>query len=240
LSTWTFSERRAVLAKSVLFSALAPEDLDRVLALCRTRHLEADEILCQRGDPADHVFAILEGRVRVVAQSEDGREVVLRTLGRGEVCGELGLLHQGRRTATMIADAPCDLLALPGRAFLSLLETRPRACIALLGALSHLISELTEQLSDFVFLGLASRLAKTLLDLSRQHGRETREGLRIERHLSQQDLATFVGTSRESVNKQLRLWESDGIVEVGRAMITIRRLDVLRRIAGEDEVSRPV
>lgn len=225
-----------MLAKSVLFSALAPDDLGRVLALCRTRRLGAEEILCQRGDLADQVFAILDGRVRVVAQAEDGREVVLRTLGRGEVCGELGVLNQGRRTATMIADAPTELLALPGREFLSLLATRPKACIALLGALSHRIGELTEELSDFVFLSLPSRLAKKLIEVGRDHGRPTPEGLRIE-GLSQHDLATFVGTTRESVNKQLNLWAADGIVRMGRAALTVRRPDLLRRIAGDDDES---
>jgi CRP-like cAMP-binding protein len=235
VSPWTDAERQALLAKSVLFSALAPDDLKRVLSLCRTRRLGASETLCHRGDPADHVFAILEGRVRVVAHSEDGREVVLRIQGRGEVCGELGLLHQGRRTATMVAETPCELLALPRREFLSLLETRPRACIALLGALSERISKLTDQLTDFVFLSLPSRLAKMLLELARADVQKTPEGLPIVRRLSQQALADRVGKTRESVNKQLRLWEEDGIVDVERTKLTIRRLDVLRRIAGEDE-----
>lgn len=228
-----------MLAKSELFSALDPDDLDRVLALCHTRRLRADEILCQRGDPADHVYAILDGRVRVVAQAEDGREVVLRTLGRGEVCGELGVLLQGRRTATMIADVPCELLALPGRQFLALLESRPKTCIVLLGALAARIGKLTDELSDLVFLSLPSRLAKKLLDLARDHGRTTPEGLRIE-GLSQHDLATFVGTTRESVNKQLKLWKEDSLVEMGRAAVTIRQLDVLRRIAGDPDESDPV
>jgi len=234
VSTRTDASRRAVLAKSELFAALAPEDLDRVLALCRPRKLEAEEILCQAGDPADHVYAILEGRVRVVAQSEDGREVVLRTLGRGEVCGELGVLHAGRRTATMIADTGCELLALPGRQFLALLESRPKAAIALLGALADRIGELTRELSDFVFLSLPSRLAKKLLELAEDHGRSTPEGLRLE-GLSQHDLASFVGTSRESVNKQLKLWKAEAIVERGRAAVTLRRPDVLRRIAGHED-----
>lgn len=233
------ANRRAVLAKTDLFGALAPDDLDRVVALCRTRRLGAEEILCHRGDSADHVYAILEGHVRVVAQAEDGREVVLRTLGRGDVCGELGLLHEGRRTATMIADEPSELLALPGRPFLSLLESRPKACIALLSALSHRIGELTNQLSDLVFLSLPSRLAKKLIDLARDQGRATPEGIRIE-GLSQHDLATFVGTTRESVNKQLQLWKADGLVALGRAAVTIRRPDVLRRIAGEVDDSGPV
>lgn len=226
--------RRALLATSELFAALAPEDLDRVLALCRPRRLRAEEILCQRGDPADHVYAILEGRLRVVAQAEDGREVVLRTLGRGEVCGELGVLTAGRRTATMIADVPCELLALPGRQFLALLESRPKAAIALLGALAGRIADLTRELADFVFLSLPSRLAKKLLDLAEHQGHDTPEGLRLE-GLSQHDLASFVGTSRESVNKQLKLWKAEGIVERGRAAVTLRRLDVLKSIAGNDD-----
>ena len=168
---------RALLARSRFFAALDAVDLDRVLALARRRRLDSGEILLNLGDEADSVYAILRGRVRVVSPAEDGREVLLRILQAGEIFGELGLFHGGRRTASIVASEPCELLVIGRHAFLGLIEQHPRLAIGLLSALSARIGELTEQLSDFALHSLPVRLARRILKLAEIYGQVTADGL---------------------------------------------------------------
>jgi len=227
--------QRALLARSPLFAPLSAADLDRILALARPKRLDAEQVLFSRGDVAESVYAIVSGRIHVVSTSEEGKEVVLRILRAGDVFGELGLLHGGHRTATVIAAEPCELLSIGRRDFLSLLESDARFSIQLLTVLAERIGDLTDQLSDFVFHGLPVRLAKRLIELAETYGRETKEGLRIEAKLSQQDLANLVGTSRESVNKQLRAWEDDGWVRLDHGEVIVVRRDELQELAGDPD-----
>ena len=223
-------DSRTLLARSLLFRSLDGPDLARVLALARIRDLAPDETLFRRGDPADAVYAVLRGSVRVVTASDDGREVTLRILEAGQVFGELGVLHQGLRTATIVAGEDCGVLAIGRREFLALLEQRPKLAIQLLGALAARIDELTAELSDLFFLGLPARLAKKLLELARLYGEPAGEGVRIAHRVSQQDLAKLAGASREGVNKQLRTWELQGVIEVRRWQVTLRRPAILEEL----------
>jgi CRP-like cAMP-binding protein len=234
MSPPVIASRRALLARSPLFEPLAEKDLDRLLQVASTKRLTAEQVLFQRGDKAESVYAIVSGRVRVVSTSDDGKEVVLRMLRAGDVFGELGLLHDGRRTATVIAVEPCELISIGRRDFLALLESDARVSIPLFAVLAERIADLTDQLSDLVFHGLPVRLAKRLIQLAESYGHETKDGVFIDAKLSQQDLANLVGTSRESVNKQLRAWEQDGWLRVERGGVLLLRKDELKEIAGND------
>jgi CRP-like cAMP-binding protein len=235
VSPTDLAARRALLARSPLFAPLAARDLDRILQLARAKRLESGQVLFQKGDPAESVYAIVSGRVRVVSTSDDGKEVVLRILRGGDVFGELGLLHDGHRTATVIGAEPCELLSIGRRDFLSLVESDARVTIPLLAVLAERIADLTDQLSDLVFHGLPVRLAKRLIELAEGYGRETAEGVLIEAKLSQQDLANLVGTSRESVNKQLRAWEEGGWLRVERGGVLLLRREKLEELARDGE-----
>jgi CRP-like cAMP-binding protein len=224
---------RDVLSRSLLFRALAPVDLDRILALGRRCSLCPGETLFRRGDPADAVYAVLRGSVRVVTSSEDGREVTLRILPAGEVFGELGLLHQGQRTATIVAGEDCELLWIGRGPFLALLEQQPKTAVQLLGALAGRIDELTAELSDLAFRDVPGRLAKRVLELARAYGEPSGAGIRIAKRISQEDLAHLVSASRESINKQLRAWEGAGVIEIRRWALTLLRPEVLQRLLEE-------
>ncbi len=225
-------EVRAVLARSPLFSALPAADVDRVVALARRRRLDEGEILFHRGEETDSVYAILRGRVRVVSPGEDGREVVLRILQPGEILGEISVFYGGRRTASIVAAEPCELLVIGRRAFLELIEQHPRLATGLLAALAERVAELTEQLSDFALNSLPVRLARRILELAEIYGKATPGGLRIDAGISQQDLASWVGTTREAVNKHLRAWATRGVIRLDRAAVTILRREELERLAG--------
>ena len=94
------------------------------------------------------------------------------------------------------------------------------------------LRRISEFVEDTVFLDLPTRLAKKLLSLAASYGKPVGEGLRIDVKLSQQELGTMVGTTRESVNKQLRAWRAQGILTSEGGFLVIRRRPELERLAG--------
>jgi len=157
--------------------------------------------------------------------SVDGRQVVLTTFREGDVFGEIALLDGKDRTADAVAQTDCELLVIERRSFVPFLMSNPEVALRLLAVLCERLRRTTEQVEDMLFRDLPSRLAKKLLSLAAASGERSERGLRIATRLSQRELGTMVGMSRESVNKQLRQWQGDGIIasEHGCILLTDER-----------------
>jgi CRP/FNR family cyclic AMP-dependent transcriptional regulator len=224
--------RRGLLQKVPLFSGLAPDRLEVLVEATTTRRLGAREELFHKGDEAAQVYVVASGRLKVVTTSAGGDEVLLAILDEGEVVGELPLLTGGRRTANVVALEASELLALARRDFLRFLRDRPEAAIELMVVLAERLVRITEFAEDALFLALPARLAKKLLHLADRYGEAGAGGTRIDLRLSQGELADLVGTTRESINKQIRAWSETGIVRMERGEITILDAGRLERFAG--------
>lgn len=213
--------RRELLASVPIFSGLGERELDLLLEVTTTRRLKAKDVLFRKGDAGNQLYAVLRGRLKILAAGADGKEVMFRINGPGEVIGEIALMDSNPRSATVVAIEACELLTLHRRDLIPFLEKHPKVTIELAGILAGRLRALSEHTEDALFLTLPSRLAKTLLQLSATYGQETDDGRLIDVRLPQQDLADLVGTTRESVNKQLRSWEEEGLVKLERTRITI-------------------
>jgi CRP/FNR family cyclic AMP-dependent transcriptional regulator len=224
---------KAALAQHFLLKDLSPADLERVGEIATTRWYESGQPVFMKGDPGTAMMAVLSGRIRICAYSADGREVILNVISPGEVFGEIALIDGGERTADAFAMEPTELLSLSRRDFLPYLERNPTVCIKLLMILCQRLRSTSEQLEDFNFLDLRCRLAKRLLYLSALHGQATAKGIHIAVRLPQHLLASMIGTSREAVNKQLRIWEEEGLIDVGRGSITILDRDGLVAVVND-------
>ncbi|MGH0031038.1 MAG: Crp/Fnr family transcriptional regulator [Myxococcota bacterium] len=224
-------ERRRVLANVGLFSHLDDAELDALLQVTSSRRLAEGEVLFRKGDPGRQLHGVVEGRLKISSSNPDGKEVVFGLSDPGDVTGEIALLDAGPRSATVVALAPTELLTLDRRDFLPFLESHPKVAIRLAEILAARLRRLSELAEDSVLLALSPRLAKKLVALARSYGRETPEGTRIELKLSQQTLGEMVGTSRESINKQLRAWASAGLVTVGPGRVTVCDLERLESLA---------
>jgi CRP-like cAMP-binding protein len=224
--------RRELIQKIPLFARLAAAQLEALVAATTLRRLGTREPLYHKGDPAAQVYVVVSGRLKVTSTSKEGDEVVLNLLDAGEVVGELPLLVGGQRTASVTALEPTELLVLERREFLRFLREHPDAAVELLAVLAERVVRLSEYVEDTVFLGVAARIAKKLLLLAEQFGDEDDASVRVALRLSQGELANFVGTSRETVNKQIRAWSEDGILDMESGSITIHKRDELERLAG--------
>jgi CRP-like cAMP-binding protein len=223
--------RRDLLAGISVFSSLEDDDLDRLVEITTLKQLQAKQTLFRKGDTAVALYGVMKGRLKASAAGADGKEVVFGLMDPGEVIGEIALLDSEPRSATVVAMEKAELLCLDRRDFLPFLEKHPGVAIELATVLASRLRKLSEVMEDTLFLTLPSRLAKKILALANAYGRETEDGIVIQLKLPQQELGELVGTSRESINKQLRAWVEEGVVRVDRGYITVCRKDALEHLA---------
>lgn len=228
-------EKRELLGRGLLFSRLAPEEIDEIASLAVTRRYDKEQVIFTKGEPSNRLFAVLRGRVRVVTYSDEGNELVFRIIEPGEVFGEIGLLDGKERTATAIAHEASEIDVIDRKSFLRLLERHPGLTIKLLSAFAGRLRTTSELLEDTLFLNVPARLAKKLLELADSYGRETPEGTRIGISLPQHLLGHLIGTSRVSVNQQLGLWRERGWIRVERSTVTLVARDELQGVADRSD-----
>jgi CRP-like cAMP-binding protein len=222
---------RQVVRRSRLFERLGDSEIDAILAHATVaRQAEGDQIFA-KGDPGNSMMAVLKGRVVISAPSPDGRQVVLTVMREGDLLGEIALLDGNERTADATAASDCELLVVPRRSLLALLERRPDVCIDLLILLCERLRRTNEQVEDLAFLDLEARIAKVLVRLSEESGGEDRSSTKpIGVKISQRALGERVGGSRESVNKHLQDWKRSGIIAIEKGAIVIRDLPALEAL----------
>lgn len=209
---------------------LPDEAFQQLRAMSAAHSYDNRQSVFLKGDEATGMFAVESGRVRIVSNSSEGKEVILREIGPGGIFGEIAVLDGGERTADAVAVGATGLLYVSRGDFLAFLENNPKLCTGLLKVVCQRLRSTSEQLEDFSFLDLQTRLAKRLLQLAGEHGETRPEGTRIGLSLSQQTLAAMMGTSREAVNKQLRQWEDAGLVALGRNSISVVDREALEQL----------
>lgn len=224
-------ERRRLLANVALFSHLEASELDELLKVTTTRHLDEGEILFRKGDPGRQLHGVVEGRLKISSSGPDGKEVIFGFSDPGDVTGEIALLDARPRSATVVAVQSSELLTLDRRDFLPFLERHPKVAIRLAELLAARLRRLSEVTEDSVLLAMRTRLAKKLVSLAGSYGRETSGGILIEIKLSQQALGDMVGTSRESINKQLRTWSQAGLIRSERNRISVLDMRAMEALA---------
>jgi CRP/FNR family transcriptional regulator/CRP/FNR family cyclic AMP-dependent transcriptional regulator len=204
-----------------LFSQLSKDDLEALAEKAQRRRFRSGQVVFYKDDAGTHFYVIMEGKVRIALPSPQGEEITLAILGPGDLFGEFSLLDGGPRSATAVAAEDVWALSVSQRDFLSWLAGRPSAAIALLRVLSRRLRRSDELLGDASFLNVPGRLAKKLLELSELYGRETPRGRPVEIRLTQEELGSTIGVTRESVNKYLRYFSSKGWVGLRKARIII-------------------
>ncbi len=204
--------KRAALLASPLFQAMKASEIDEILKLSTEKRWPRGATIFQKGDDGSSMMAVLNGRVRVSAVSADGREVTLNVINPGEIFGEIALLDGKPRSADATATEETTLLVVERKQFLPFLKQNDDLYLRLLAVLCDRLRRTSLALEGIALFDLPARLARLLLKLAEDYGRTVPEGTRIDMKLSQRDLSTLVASSRESVNKQLRIWREDGVV----------------------------
>jgi CRP/FNR family transcriptional regulator, cyclic AMP receptor protein len=197
---------------------------DDILSRAALRELRAGERLYSRGDAADGWYGVLEGAIKVCATTVDGREMVLTWLEPGTWFGEISLFDDLPRAHDGVAHTATRLLWLTPAQFADLLARHPPFCVALMRLQCQRLRLLFAAVEDLATQPIEARLARQLLGLAASYGRATGDGVAIDLHLPQEEIAQLLGASRQRVNQVLKAWERDGWLRgrYGQLLITDR------------------
>lgn len=211
--------------RDAILSGLSDSDQEIIIGLCKRRSVRTRTVIVSQGSTGRDMFIVASGSLKVSVLSGEGKEISFVVLRQGDYFGELSMIDGRRRSATVTAIEKSELLVLGHSEYQLLLRKHPHTAsqflTQMLLTLANRIRATDELYQDSVFLDVSSRLAKFLLNASSEDS-GAGNGLRqLNVKLSQYELGTMVNASRESVNKQLRDWEEQGIVDVSKGRITL-------------------
>ncbi len=209
-------------------SRLGAEQKKQFERLANEVRVRKGHIIVGQGARAADVFFVVSGQFQVLIYSKDGKEVSIRTLGAGDLFGELAALDGGRRTANVVALTSGQLLQIDGADFRRLLETSPAAAIWLVQRLAAQVRSLTERIFELSALDVRSRLHCELLRLGLMAGVNGNEA-RIVEGPTHHELANRIGTHREAVTRELRDLARRGVITQTRREFVIHNVSELSR-----------
>ncbi len=223
-------DKCAILRSHCLLGKLAPQHIDRLGACIITKSVKRGTNIFAKGNPGSSLFAITAGTVKISVPTADGKDAVFNVLGKGDIFGEVALLDGHPRTADATAITDCDLYVIERRDFLPVMREEPDIALRLIEILCSRLRQTTEQAEGAMLLDLESRLAKALMRLVDADTAGMRER---KISITQKDLGNIIGMSRESTNKQLRMWENKKWVRLERNAVVILAIDPLAAIVEE-------
>jgi CRP/FNR family transcriptional regulator, cyclic AMP receptor protein len=211
-------------------SELADDERAELEQLGSVRRYRRGDVVFHQGDDAGAVLVLLSGHVKA-GMLNDGREVILAFPGPGELLGELSAIDGHPRSGTVRAVDDVEALVIPGSAFRAFLDRRPRIALVLLCSVIARLRTADRQRVDYAVNDVVVRVAGRLVELCDRFGSE--EGTRVEIGLSitQDELASWAGASREAVAKAMALLRTLGWVQTERRRILVLDLPALRRYA---------
>jgi CRP/FNR family cyclic AMP-dependent transcriptional regulator len=196
-----------------------PEEQLRLLTTLVTRRSTTrGSIIMAAGDPTDSLYIILSGRLKVMMSDADGKEVILSILGPGEFFGEMGLIDDNPRSASVVAIEPCELLAITRRDFKKCMTDNAEMAMAVMRGLVRRLREADRKIGSLALLDVYGRVARLLLDMS-----ETVDGQKmVTKRLPKQDIAKMIGASREMVSRVMKDLQVGGFIEMRGSTILLR------------------
>lgn len=224
------TENEAIYLKQVpLFAGLADEDIRGLMALAKRRTFRSGEVIFHREDPGQVLYVIKEGKVKISLISPDGQEISLVVFGKGECFGEFAILDGLPRSADVVALEKVECYTLQRSDFHNAIMKNPKIAIQIIEVLTRRLRSTDQMVEDLIFLDVYGRVAKKLLELADTHGTKVDDGTRIDVRLTQQEIASMVGASRESVNKVMGYFTDKNFISTDKYKITLHRISDLER-----------
>lgn len=219
-----------LLSGSQLFASFSDDALGELATHAVIRKAPEKDVIFEKGMPGNEMFAIIQGRVKISAFSEDGKEVIFAIFESGDFFGETALLDGQPRSATCTAIEDSQMVVIERRSFIPYLERNPSLAIHLLSLLSQRLRGADGQMEEFNFFPLNVRLARKLLALAAEHGDVVGSKVVIAMNISQHELGNMVSASRESVNKQIGQWVKERLISISPRLIVIEDAKRLQKV----------
>jgi CRP-like cAMP-binding protein len=227
-----------LLKRCPLFAGLREEDLKRIRSIASIKQVGKKEILFSDGEEAKGFYVILSGKVKLYKISPEGKEQILHVVSAPDAFAEAALFLEGNYPAFAEALSDSQLLFLPKRGFIQLIEKNPQLSINMIVSLSHFLKRFASLIEELSLKEVSSRIAKYLIDLSLRSSkvdttrfREGKSPKEVELDLSKTQLASKLGTISETLSRTLGKMKARGIIDVKKNKILILNRELLEELA---------
>lgn len=201
-------ENKAFLRRVPLFSGLTEPQLEQLAAGSARRSYPKGRTIVSEGEPSQSMYILLAGRAKVQRSDSEGKEVILAVLGSGEFFGEMSLIDDAPRSASVITLEPCEFMAVSKEAFKAMLAQSPEVSMNVMRGLVRRLREADKKIETLALLDVYGRVARVLLDFSELVGGERI----VKNKLPRQEIAKMIGASREMVSRVMKGLELDGYI----------------------------
>lgn len=225
--------RLKILGQVPFFRGLSPQDLAAVNRLFRERGFAPEETIYFAGDPAERLYVVAAGKVKLMRHTAGGKDVLLDMLTPGEFFGSLSALGDAEYPDTAQAQTEVCVLGIGSEEFRSILKDLPAVALAVLDLVAERLKEAHERVRQLSAHPAEQRIAYALLKLAEKLGQEREVGLLIQAPLSRDDLAQMTGTTTETASRVMSRFQKDGLIRAGRQWVAIADRAGLETIAGE-------
>src|SRR6202166_5165396 len=222
------SNKLAVLRKHPIFCDLDSEAFDQLCRYAKHATLRRGATIFSKGDPGNSLVAVISGTVKISISSADGRSAILNLIGPGEIFGEVALLDGQARTADATASTTCEIFVIDRREFLPFVRSQPELAMKFIELLCARLRWTSDQVEQVILQDLPGRLASALIRLTEKH-KVAGGGRTIA--VTQQEISEMVGMTRESINKQLRVWSTRSWVRLEHGAIVVLDAGPLQALA---------
>ena len=208
----------AVLKAVPIFASLPEEQLRMLTMVVTRKSAPRSTTIMAGGDPTDSLYIVLSDRLKVMMSDAEGKEVILSILGPGEFFGEMGLIDDEPRSATVVTIEPCELLSIAKRDFRKCLAENFEMSMAVMRGLVRRLREADRKIGSLALLDVYGRVARLLLDMA-----ENVDGEKVvTKRLPKQDIAKMIGASREMVSRVMKDLQTGGYIEMRGSTIVLR------------------
>ena len=213
---------RSLVQTLPLFAGLEPVELDHMLSLAASRRYAAGAPVFVQGEPAQHFFVLLHGRLRVTQINAEGQQTIVRMVNPGDLFGIAKALRRADYPGTATAVSESVALAWPMACWDSILAQHPSLAINAMQTMGQRLQEAQARVRELSTEEVERRVAHAVLRLANQAGRKEAGGIRIDFPISKQDIAEMTGTTLHTVSRILTAWENAGLVEGGRQKLLVK------------------
>ena len=221
------TSKLSVLRKHPIFCDLESEAFDQLCRYAKHTTLKRGATLFSKGDPGNSLCAVISGTVKMSISSPDGRSAIFNLIGPGEIFGEIAVLDGQSRTADATANTNCEIFVIDRREFLPFVRSHPELAMKFIELLCAKLRWTSDQVEQVILQNLPGRLASALIRLADKH--KLAPGDRTIA-VTQQEISEMVGMTRESINKQLRVWAARKWVRLEHGAIVVLDAEPLQAL----------
>ncbi|MBN9462768.1 MAG: cyclic nucleotide-binding domain-containing protein [Burkholderiales bacterium] len=204
----SLEQNKAFLRRVPLLSSLNDQQIEALAAGSTRRNFPKGRTIVSEGEPSQSLYILLSGRAKVQRSDSEGKEVILAVLGSGDFFGEMSLIDDAPRSASVITLESCDFMSIAKDSFKSMLMQSNEMCLAVMKGMVARLREADQKIETLALLDVYGRVARVLLDFS-----EHVDGERVVKHkLPRQEIAKMIGASREMVSRVMKGLEIDGFI----------------------------